>query len=709
MKTIDNEDIFRTAVENSNDGVIIISGSKRIFFNRKYLEMLGYDSPEELSDKPVYSIVHPDDLEMVEEYARRRQAGEPSPSKYELRLLRKDGSVLPVEISSTKIVFEGRPASLGFIRDISIQKQFIEKLQYEKHRFSALTENAPFGMALIARDGKFVYLNPKFKEIFGYDLTDIPDGRTWFEKAYPDPEYRSTVVLAWKNDLVAVKPGEKRPRIFNVVCKDGIEKIVNFLPVQLETGEHIMSCQDVTENKRLEIALMKSEERYRTIFENATEGIFQTTPAGRYISINPSFARMFGFSSPQEMIEEVTDIGNQLYVNPEDRERLKDLLLQLGHVEAFEVELYRKDKSKFWVSINVHAVFDSDGTMLYLEGTNEDITKRKAAENALVQSEKKYRSIIDNALNGIYQTTINGKFIMANPAFVNMLGYSSFDELTTLVTDITHQLYVDPESREHIMRILEKEQIIKKFETQFYKKDGSKIWVSINMRSVCDNEGKFLYYEGIDEDITSHKQAEEVLRTSAENLRRALNGTIKAISLTVETRDPYTAGHQKRVSNLARAIAREMNLPGNMVDNIRMAGNIHDIGKISVPAELLSKPTKLTDLELSLIKVHAQSGYDILKDAGLPYPIAEIVLQHHERLDGSGYPNGLMADKILFEAKILSVADVVEAIATHRPYRHALGIDAALSEIEKNKGILYDIAVVDVCIKLFKEGSFKFE
>ena len=186
-------------------------------------------------------------------------------------------------------------------------------------------------------------------------------------------------------------------------------------------------------------------------------------------------------------------------------------------------------------------------------------------------------------------------------------------------------------------------------------------------------------------------------------------GTIQALSSTVETRDPYTAGHQRRVSNLARAIAQEMGLPKDTIDIIRMAGVIHDIGKISVPAEILSKPGRISDIEMSLIKVHSQSGHDILKDVELPYPIAEIVLQHHERLDGSGYPQGLKGDQILLEAQIISVADVVEAISSFRLYRPGFGIDVALEEIEKNKGILYDEKVVEVCLKLFREKGFRFE
>ena len=210
-------------------------------------------------------------------------------------------------------------------------------------------------------------------------------------------------------------------------------------------------------------------------------------------------------------------------------------------------------------------------------------------------------------------------------------------------------------------------------------------------------------------EITNRRYRQDLESMVAERtakLREAMEGIIQAMSLAVESRDPYTAGHQQRVAELACAIVEEMGFSDEQIMGIRMAGVVHDLGKISIPAEILSKPSRLTDIEFSLIKTHPQSSYDILKGIEFPWPIAQVVLQHHERMDGSGYPQGLSGEGILMEARILAVADVVEAMSSHRPYRPALGIDKALEEIPQNKGILYDPEVVDACLRLFKEKDF---
>jgi HD-GYP domain-containing protein (c-di-GMP phosphodiesterase class II) len=214
--------------------------------------------------------------------------------------------------------------------------------------------------------------------------------------------------------------------------------------------------------------------------------------------------------------------------------------------------------------------------------------------------------------------------------------------------------------------------------------------------------------EQLKQDIARRENAEAEVQSTLDKLRSAMGGVVQAMALTVERRDPYTAGHQRRVSDLARGVAAEMALSTHQIDGIRMAGLIHDLGKICVPVEILSKPGQLSEIEHILIKDHPQVGYEILKEIEFPWPVAQIVLQHHERIDGSGYPVGLTGDDIIIEAKTLAVADVVEAMASHRPYRPTLGRDMAIEEISQNRGVLYDADVVDACMKLLQEKNFQF-
>lgn len=238
------------------------------------------------------------------------------------------------------------------------------------------------------------------------------------------------------------------------------------------------------------------------------------------------------------------------------------------------------------------------------------------------------------------------------------------------------------------------------------KKDGIRFPVDMSLSSIKVNEK--WYSIAIIRDISKSKKVEEKLAQSHQKLEKMLDNTVNSLVKIIELRDPYTSGHQKRVSRLALAIARELGLSEREVKLIKIAALVHDIGKTSIPAEILSKPDKLAEIEFSLIRTHSQTGYDILKNINFPWAVEEIVLQHHERIDGSGYPHKLKGDKILVEAKIMGVADVVEAMSSHRPYRPALGIDKALEEISQNRGILYDPEVVDVCLKLFREKRFKF-
>ncbi|MDD5523642.1 MAG: response regulator [Smithella sp.] len=335
------------------------------------------------------------------------------------------------------------------------------------------------------------------------------------------------------------------------------------------------------------------------------------------------------------------------------------------------------------------------------------IRQLEEANQAIKESETKYRSIFDNSISGIYRTTKEGRLLSLNSAFYRMLGYNSQEELRSLVTDMGKQIYVIPEDRTRLLELLEKNNSVESFETRFYKKDHSIIWVNAGVWTIRDANNNILYYEGIAEDITGRVQREHELKTSAEKLKNAMMGTIHVVAIIVEQRDPYTAGHQRRVSEIASAVAEEMGLPSEQIECVKIAGLIHDVGKIAIPTEILVKPGKLTPTERLLVESHAEAGYNILKDVEFPWPILDSIHQHHERMNGSGYPSGMSNEKITPEARILAIADVVEAMASHRPYRPAFEIDFVLKEIEKNKGVLYDENAANACLTLFRNKNYQ--
>ena len=306
----------------------------------------------------------------------------------------------------------------------------------------------------------------------------------------------------------------------------------------------------------------------------------------------------------------------------------------------------------------------------------------------------------------IYSCNRNGEITYVSPSVANVLGYTK-EEFLELVNKPGHYFSMCEKYDVPSESSLNGDKP-EPYEIQIPHKDGNPCWLEVSEFPIYDEGDEVDRVECIFHNISDRKKAELGLQTSVEKLRKSLAGTIQAMALTVETRDAYTAGHQRRVTNLARTIAQEMGLSEDEVDGIRMAGVIHDLGKISVPAEILSKPGKLSPIEFSLIKTHPQTGYDILKGIDFQWPIASIVLQHHERLNGSGYPHGMADTEIMKEAKIMAVADVVEAMSSHRPYRASLGIDAALNEITTNKEILFDADIVDTTVDLFTKKDFQF-
>ncbi|MBE9513506.1 MAG: response regulator [Chloroflexi bacterium] len=339
------------------------------------------------------------------------------------------------------------------------------------------------------------------------------------------------------------------------------------------------------------------------------------------------------------------------------------------------------------------------------EQLQQGIIDRKQAEGEIRRLKDFNEGIVQNMAEGIAVEDAEGRIIFVNPAAADLLGYSPEELVGQHWTAIVPSDQHPSVQAAHERRMLGEAD---RYELQLVRQDGTLVPVLVS-GSPRIEEGRFAGTLTVFTDITEHKQVEEELQQSLERLRRTFDETVQALASAIRTRNPYMAGHQQRVTQLACAIAREMGLPEEQIEGIRVAGLSHDIGKISVPIEILSNPDGISDLEYGIIKAHPQIGYDILKAVEFPWPVAEIVLQHNERLDGSGYPQGLSGDEILLEARIIGVADVVDAMSSHQPYRAARGLDKALEEISQNRGALYDPGAVGACLKLFKQKEFKFE
>ena len=488
------------------------------------------------------------------------------------------------------------------------------------------------------------------------------------------------------------------------IMKDNLSRLCPAIERELKEAESRVQGKRAESQREAALeALHQSEEKYRTILNSIQEGYFEFDLAGKITFINDTLWKRLGYSK-EELLGHTNKVFTDEATRKESFRAFNELYKTGVPVKALTQKNIRKDGSIRISELSVSLMRDSGGKPIGFFGTSRDVTERRRAEETLTRSEEKYRRLVENAQEGIYQSIVG--YLSLNQALARMLGYDSPEEVMATITDIAKQLYVNPDDRKKLLEIVNEKGSVTDFETEYYKKDGSRLWVSINMHAVRDDQGRIIYYQGINQDITEKKKIEDERRGNIERLRKSLGATINAMAVTVETRDPYTAGHQRRVADLARAIATEMNLTSDQIDGVRMASTIHDIGKISIPSEILTKPTKLSDLEFNLIKTHPASGYNILKDIEFPWPIAQIVLEHHERIDGSGYPNGLKGEQILLESKIIAIADVVEAISSHRPYRPAHGIEVALDEITKNRSILFDPDLVDACLRLFREKNY---
>jgi PAS domain S-box-containing protein len=443
--------------------------------------------------------------------------------------------------------------------------------------------------------------------------------------------------------------------------------------------------------KRVKKEPKPSENRYRRLFESARDGILiLEADTGRIIDVNPFMIEMLGYSHNEFVGKQLWEIGlfKDIAANKNAFKRLqKKKYIRYEHLPLKKRD--GKSKDVEFVS-NVYL----DNGKLVIQCDIRDITEQRIADVEL----RRQALIYENIHDSIIVIDLDGNILSWNPAAERMFGYDRDEVFRKTIGVLATKV---------IKGIVRDGRWIG--ELNFLRKDGSEGVCETSLLPLRDEHSTMIAVLGVCRDITERKRSAEILQRSYDQLRETFIATVNTLASTIEMRDPHTAGHQRRVTILACAIAEDMGLTEDQFDGLRMAGLIHDLGKINVPAEILSKPGRINEIEFSLIRYHPQICHDILKTIELPWPVAKIVLQHHERLDGSGYPQGLRGDEIMIEARILAVADVVEAMASHRPYRPALGIEQAFEEIINGKGARYDPEVVDTCVRLFSEKNFKFD
>ncbi|MGA9351628.1 MAG: PAS domain S-box protein [Anaerolineae bacterium] len=649
----------------------------------------------------------------------------------------------------------------------SKRRQVEEELRESERKLRLIAENTTDVIFAYDMDRRLIYVNPAVEELTGYSVAELQE-RNFINWLHPEDEAR--MMKLWEG-LFEGKgfSGEE----FRIVTKDGQVKwgLSSWGPLYDESGRQIGIQgreRDITKRKRAEEELRASEQRYRLLFERNLAGVYRTTLDGRVLDCNEAFARILGYDSREEVL---ALRASKFYFDAADRETFIARLREQGTLTNSEGCLRRKDNSPVWVLENSSLIEGEEGAPTFIQGTLVDITKRKRAERllqalnqaaramgkamtpeeiftAVAEELKKLGFFCTVLLTDESQKRLFPKYLSyeakAIKAAEKLVGLKAEDlpipvetveiyrkvirERKTVFVEnaeeVVRQLLPGPTKRltRQIAKMLK---VSKSIDAPLIAEDEVIGLLLVQSDDLTEDDipaitafahqmaaawRKARLMQDLEKSLAEQKRAQEELQQSFKQLRRALEGTVNTLVSAIEMRDPYTAGHQRRVTQLACAIANEMGLPQERIEGLRMAGLIHDIGKINVPAEILSKPGPLTELEYGLIKMHPQTGHDVLNGTiEFPWPLAQIVLQHHERMDGSGYPQGLSGEEIILEARILGVADVVEAMASHRPYRSARGIDEALEEISGNRGVLYDPEVVDTCLKLFTEKGFTFE
>jgi PAS domain S-box-containing protein len=442
--------------------------------------------------------------------------------------------------------------------------------------------------------------------------------------------------------------------------------------------------------------LPSSGEIYGALVASSWDAILGINRKGTIIFWNKGAEQTFGYSTEEILGQPVTRLMSEKHKEGHTKGLKAFLSGNYGGTGIIEFEALRKDGSTFPIELSL-SIEQQNGKFVGL-AIGKDITEREQMEQALLESAERYCNLFANSLEAVFSADIEDNILAGNKALEKLCGYC-LEELT----EMKPTSILPPESGEYVSqqieRILNADEPISSIVHEFFRKYGKRILIEQYLN--------FIKRKGTIAGFQESYRAIAERNKTAEHLKSSLINLAKIVSRVIESCDPYTAGHQQRVAELARLVGKNMGLDEDMVERLYFNGLLHDIGKISVPTSILAKPGELAEEEWALIRAHTKQGYNILKDANLPWPVAEVALQHHERLDGSGYPDGITGDKLSLEVSILAVCDVVEAMSSHRPYRPARTTADILKELTDGRGTKYNVNVVDVMLPMIESGEFE--
>lgn len=604
---------------------------------------------------------------------------------------------LPVSDDEVFLVRSAGPSAglppgwrLYIFQDVTELKKAVAAVRASGHYARSIVDSSLAAIVAVDRDRRIIEFNAAAERAFGYARNEVIGKPA--NMLYADPESGETIrrlVFERQGVVSEVENRRKNGEVFTslmsaAILRDADGKALGILGTSI----------DVTERKRAEARMREVASELELLFENAVTGI--AFIRDRVIErVNRRFSELFGYGK-EELAGESLE---RVHGGTEEYERtVREAETHFGQNRIYQadVQMKRKDGAPIWIHVVARALAreKEPGGAIWVF---EDITERKFAELRLERRETYFRALIENCSDVIAVIDAAAVIKYESRGIERMLGYPAAERVGRSALELVHS---DDAARVRAayQRIVQGEGQQIAIEFRMRRRDGSWRTVEGIGSGAFELDGEKVGIVSL-HDVTERRHAEH-------RLVKSMEGAIVAIAAAAELRDPYTAGHERRVADLAAAIGRELGLAEERVRGLHLAGVVHDIGTIHVPAEILIKPSRLSALEVAMVRTHCQAGHDVLKNIDFPWPIARIVLQHHELIDGSGYPQGLKGEEILLEARILTVADVVEAMMSHRPYRPAVALDAALSEIVMNRGTHYDARVVDACLKLFREKNY---